>query len=451
MLLNFAELELKNKGELYHSLYKCIRDAAVGGVIKKGERLPSIREASSQLGVSRTTVENAYMRLCIEGFAESQPQKGYFITGSKGKSTVFPTEEKEEKKNIRYNFSSRSIDTESSDTDIWKRMVRRVLWDSGELTSYGDCQGELSLRQAIADYSYKARGVIAKPENIVIGAGIGPLLNILCGLTGRKYKVGLENGGFETAQSIFSDYGIESEKLEYDLNGATMESIEKSKIDLLFLMPSALSRISPASLSKRRNRFANWAEKKDRLIVEDDYNGELRYTARAVPAFQSKLPEKTVYIGSFSKLLLPSVRIAYMVLPDFLAERFKEKRENLNGTCGKVEQLALKEYIVSGAMEKHLKRLRRLYNIKSRILLEELKKYPEFKKTTLFESSLSVIVETGKETQSHIICKAAEEKGILIMPALNDGEIKLCFGGINSLDIPLAVEILAETVKNFKI
>ena len=445
MLLNFAELDLKNKGELYHSLYKCIRDAAINSDIKKGEKLPSIREAALQLGVSRTTVENAYMRLCIEGFAESRPQRGYYITGSKGKTHITPIINPE-KNNIEYDFSSRSVDTSVSDTLLWKRLVRRVLWDSEELTSYGDCQGEYSLRYAIADYSYKSRGVLAKPENIVIGAGIGPLLNILCGLIGREHKVGFENGGFQTAQSIFADYGIESCSLESDSNGAIIESIEKEKTDILFLMPSRLSKISPSSVSRRRNEFSNWATKGKRLIIEDDYNGELRYTARAVPAFQGKSPEKTVYIGSFSKLLLPSVRIAYMVLPDYLKEAFEKRKENLNGTCGKVEQLALKEYISRGEMEKHLRKLRRLYNFKSRILCEELKKYPCFKNITLYESSLMVEVETNLKIESEVIFKKALNRGLLIMPSNIRGGIKLCFGGISGEKIPEAVEILAEIV-----
>ena len=445
MLLNFAELDLKNKGELYHSLYKCIRDAAINSDIKKGEKLPSIREAASQLGVSRTTVENAYMRLCIEGFAESQPQRGYYITGNKGKTDITPIKETIEK-NIKYDFSSRSVDTSVSDTLLWKRLVRRVLWDSGELTSYGDCQGEYSLRCAIADYSYKSRGVLARPENIVIGAGIGPLLNILCGLIGREHKVGFENGGFQTAKSIFLDYGIETCSLESDSNGAKMQSIEKETADILFLMPSKLSKISPLSIARRRNEFLDWVSKQDRLIIEDDYNGELRYTARAVPAFQGKAPQRTVYIGSFSKLLLPSVRIAYMVLPDFLKEAFEKRKENLNGTCGKVEQLALKEYISSGEMEKHLRKLRRIYNLKSRILCDELKKYPCFKKITLYESSLLVEVETNLKVESGEICKRAEEKGILIMPSNKEGSINLCFGGIEAKRIPEAIEFLVETV-----
>lgn len=446
MLLNFAELDLKNKGELYHSLYKCIREATINSDIKKGEKLPSIREAASQLGVSRTTVENAYMQLCIEGFAESRPQRGYYITGNKGKTNITPIKEKKEK-NIEYDFSSRSVDTSVSDTLLWKRLVRRVLWDSEELTSYGDCQGEYSLRCAIADYSYKSRGVLARPENIVIGAGIGPLLNILCGLIGREHKVGFENGGFQTAQSIFSDYGIEVCSLDSDSNGAKIQSIEKEKTDILFLMPSMLSKISPLSVARRRNEFLDWATKGDRLIIEDDYNGELRYTARAVPAFQGKYPEKTVYIGSFSKLLLPSVRIAYMVLPDFLKEAFEKRKENLNGTCGKVEQLALKEYISSGEMEKHLRKLRRIYNLKSRILCDELKKYPCFKNITLYESSLLVEVETGLKIESELICKRALDKGILIIPSNKRGTINLCFGGIDTSKISEAIKILVEIVR----
>lgn len=451
MLLNFAQVDFKNKGELYHSLYKTIKDAAVSGAIKKGEKLPSIREAAAQLSVSRTTVENAYMRLCIEGIAESRPQRGYYIIGS-GKKTDFEAIQKNQtNKNIQYDFSSRSIDTEYADTDIWKRMLRRVLWDSGELTSYGDSQGELSLREALADYAYKARGVIAKPENIVIGAGMGPLLNILCSLIGKDYRIGFENGGFFSAESIFNDYGMESLMLDYDLNGALIEGIEKSKIDLLFLMPSKLSKISPTSLSRRRNEFALWAnDKENRLIVEDDYNGELRYTARAVPAFQGKLPQKTVYIGSFSKLLLPSVRIAYMVLPDYLAERFKEKKEALNGTCGKVEQLALKEYILSGALEKHLRRLRRLYNNKSRVLCDEIRKHSEFLGVTLFESSLLVEIKTGLSIESEEICHKAEKKGIRLIPTNNKGEIRLCFAGIKNESIPEAIEKLANAVREIK-
>ena len=328
--------------------------------------------------------------------------------------------------------------------------MRSVLWDSGELISYGNAQGEEGLRKALADYSYKARGIITHSDNIIIGAGIGPLLNILCGLLGRNITIGMENGGFAEAEHILKDYGIKTLKLPSDKDGALPESLEEDIPDTLFLLPSALSKISPASLSKRRNFFSQWVqEKENRLIIEDDYNGELRYTARSIPAFQQKSPQKTIYIGSFSKLLLPSVRIAYMVLPNFLTQKFKELAPYYNQTCGKIEQLALEKYIVTGALEKHLKKLRRLYYSKSQILYKELKEnLHSFKKAVLFESSLILELETTLDFESENMCRKALDRGIKLIPSSKSGTLRLCFAGIPEKDIPDSIKLLNKILEN---
>lgn len=424
MLLDFITLEKKSGAAMYLQLYSEIKKAAAAGIIKPGERLPSIREAAAQLGVSRTTAESAYLRLCIEGLAESSPQRGYFLCSAPASPAAVqnPPEEKEK---ILYDFSARNIDTDAADTDLWKRIVREVLRNTEELASYGDPQGEEPLRRVLAAYSYKARGVVCRPENIVIGAGVGPLLNILCGLTGRDITVGLEFGGFPVAEQIFEDYGIKTAPLEYDGNGALPSSLKKSGADILMLMPSSLSKISVAALARRRAEFTAWAEG-GRLIIEDDYNGELRYTARSVPAFQGKCPARTVYIGSFSKLLLPSVRIAYMVLPDSLLLKFSGKKAYYNQTCGKTEQSALKTYIESGALEKHLRKLRKLYYSKSQSLLKAAEEvFPEAE-ITLYESSLTAGIRLHGNPD---LKKALHDSGI--KPAGHSGsELKLSFAGI---------------------
>ena len=450
MLLNFAEINLSSHGDYYKTLYSHIKSAIENDLIKPGEKLPSIRESAGQLGVSRTTVENAYTRLCIEGYAESRPQCGYFAVKPTQKFSIQKETAKENAPEILYNFSSRKTDENASDTDMWKKTVRSVLINSGDLISYGDRQGEPGLRNAIADYSFKARGVLALAENIVIGAGVGPLLNILCGLTGRNVTVGFENGGFFEAEHIFSDYGIKTFQIASDKDGAEMASLKDSNADILFLMPSALPKISPTTLSNRRNEFCEWVEEKDtRLIIEDDYNGELRYTARSVSAFQRKAPQKTVYIGSFSKLLLPSVRIAYMVLPDFLIERFKNLAVCYNQTCGKIEQLALEKYIKSGNLEKHLRRLRRLYYNKSQLLCREIESNIEcLKAVTLFESSLTLEIETTVNAESSRICKKALESGVLISESKKRGAFKLSFGGIAEEDICKAVKKINKILAN---
>ena len=448
MLLDFMEIP-QSKSNMYMYIYSEIKNAVFGGIIKSGERLPSIRQASKELKVSRTTVENAYLRLCIEGIAESEPQRGYYIcdiahTFEKKK------EVKEEKYIPEYDFSSQKIDPVSADTSLWCKNIRAALTDSRSLISYGDAQGEYELRAALSEYAFKARGVKAKPENIIIGAGVGTLLNILCGLTGTKIKAGIENSGFKQAEMIFSDYGIPCEILKSDSSGAKPQEIGED-INVLFLLPSSLSKISVSAITARRNAFSRWVnEGENRLIIEDDYNGELRYTARALGAFQGKTPEKTVYIGSFSKLLLPSVRIAYMVLPDFLALKFKERCKYHNQTCGKTEQTALCNYIKSGALEKHLRRLRKLYNSKSKIMLEEIKKRRDvFKSCTLFESSLTVEVETVLGEDSEKICKYALNKGVSVSPAKKRGCIRLSFAGIETENIVSGIERLYNILKNY--
>ena len=441
MLLDFIDLSAGTSKAAYRRLFDQIKQAVQSGVVQKGERFPSIREAAEQLGVSRTTVENAYLDLCMAGIAESRPQKGYYCIGV-GKPDTPPGEPLPAQK-IRYDLTARKIDPRAADTDLWKKTVREVLRDTEKLTSYGDPQGEKELREALAAYAYQARGVHCAADQIVIGAGLGPLLQLRCGLTGRNIRIAMENSGFSQAEQIFCDYGIPVCHLAGDQNGASAKALLQSGAQVLFLLPSALSKISVSSFAARRGEFVKWARASaDRFVVEDDYNGELRYTARSVTAFQPILPEKTVYIGSFSKLLLPSVRIAYMVLPGTFAEKFSARRGFYHSTCGKAEQLALAHYVESGALEKHLRRLRKLYSLKSRRFCSVLKEiFPEGE-ITLFESSLSVGLRLPDFTNSRTFCEIAEQQGIKILPGQFDNEIRLSFAGLDEDDFRPALECL---------
>ena len=174
--------------------------------------------------------------------------------------------------------------------------------------------------------------------------------------------IAIEEPGFRQAEQVFQDYGFPLRLVGGDQEGISMRELEASKASVLFVSPSNRMKARDAIPMSRRFEILNWAQQRGRLVIEDDYNGELRYSAKPIPALQSLSDGKRVaYLGSFSKLLLPSVRIGYLAMPEELAYPYWEKSAGYNQTASKIEQLALARYIQEGSLERQLRRLRKLY------------------------------------------------------------------------------------------
>ena len=453
MLVEFLHMDNQNEKPLYVQLYEGIKQGIESGDLKQGERMTSIRTAAKELNISRTTIENAYIKLCIEGYIESHPQIGYFVLGNSKKNI-------QDKKNdtinnpstIIYDFGTDKIELKTADLDLWRKIIRSVLTDKNKLISYGDAQGEFELRAALSNYCFKARGVRASAENIIVGAGTATLLSVLCAILDNKKNVCIEKPGFVQAEQIFRDFGYTVVSCDTDKNGAKLTQLKKTNADLLVELPSTRSKISITSLVSRRKALMKWAqEKENRFIIEDDYNGELRYTARTVPAFQGSNSEKIIYIGSFSKLLLPSVRIAYMVVPNSLMQKYDKIKNFYNQTSGKTEQLALAKYIISGSLEKHLRRLRKIYYGKSRLICDSLERnISGLVNLVLAETSLSVTVEINSKFSSKQLCEIALNNGIVVLPILGEESnprVKLGFTAISEETIEEAIKLLENTWK----
>ena len=449
MLYDFIQLDRRKQKPLWQQLYEGLSAAIQSGQLPAGEKLASIRQTCSELSVSRTTVETAYSKLCMEGLAESRPQSGYQIR------SVLPRPKAEVSgpswKPI-YDFGTSAIDARAADLVSWKKLMRAVLSDSSILTSYGDPQGELYLREQLSRYAFRARGVKAGPESIFIGAGVGPLLQLLCPLFPGKPPVFLENSGFFQAEQIFQDYGFPL--MVPGFMETRYESPELPELQecIAAELPSLRPKMTSSDAALRRSRLASWVQAQPgRYILEDDYNGELRYKTRTLPAFQGSCQEKTIYLGSFSKLLIPSVRIAYMVLPPDLAETARQRVMTLNQTAGKTEQLALAEYIRTGLLEKHLRRLRRLNARKSQALLSALEKHFGDKADfTLYETHLAVVMTLKQSADSASLCSLARDAGINCHPSPgypeHGSQITLGFSGIQQEEIAPGVQALEKAL-----
>ncbi len=451
MLYDFIVIDKNEKSFLYDQIYNSIKLSIQNGKLLKNDRLPSIRKLSEDLAVSRTSVETAYDQLCAEGYVRNAAKKGFFVEAENNfdDSLIKITEKKIPvnlpEKRYQYDFSSSGIDPRYMDIKFWKRCVKDVLDRHYIISSYGEAQGELSLREALCEYSRSVREIDADPDRILIGAGTQTLLSVLLGLCGEYGKeAAIEKGFFPQGEQIFLDFGFKLTPLKADKNGIILDDSVKSRI--VFVNSSGSIRGSSPIPINKRMEIIRWAEEHEAMIIEDDFNGELRYTSKPVPALQSLCSDRVVYIGSFSKLLIPSVRISYMVLPKCLAEIYSLRKHNYNQTSSKIEQLALTDYIKSGRLERQLRKLRKIYAVKSDILSENVKKYfPEDTIVEVVETALCVRIKIKDSRSLEWFKEMAETNGIKLGKCREKNGLKyfyLCFSGIETEKIPGAVECL---------
>ena len=454
MLYDFWDLDKNSSTPLYEQLYKKIIMAINSQKLRKGDKLPSIRLLSEDIFVSRTTVETAYDQLCAEGYIKNCPKRGFFVEAEnsfndsfssvkQSASVIKPTVER-----FEYDFSSLSVDTQSSDIKFWTRCVKEVLDRHDIISSYGLPQGEWELRENLCSYSRSVRGVNADVDRIVIGAGTQTLLSVLLGLCSDLGKTAaIEKGFFPQGEQIFADFGYSLIPLNADKNGIILDDSIKSRI--LFINSSGSIRGSTPIPINKRMEIIRWAEKNDAVIIEDDFNGELRYKSKPVPALQGMCSDRVVYIGSFSKLLLPSVRISYMVLPKSLSEIYHTRYENYNQTSSKIEQLSLSKYISSGRLERQLRKLRKIYAVKSNILQDCLiEKFSNDAIVEAIETALCVRIKIRSPYTLEELKNKAFNNGIKLGKCREKNGLKyfyLCFSGIETDKIPLAVDLLKKS------
>ena len=456
MLNDFIIIDKNEKAPLYRQIYLSVRRSIENGSLKKGTKMPSIRRLSEDLSVSKTTVTGAYEQLCVEGYIKNVPQSGYYVEAEfnrKPKSFESENSDKSEQNRFyEYDFSGKSIDEKIINLTEWKKCVKDVLNQNYLLTSYGDEQGERTLRQALQKYGLGTRSVNTVTENIIVGAGTQPLLYLLCTILGRNKKIAMADSSYIQSELVFKSFGYDIEYFENDKFGVTVDSLDKIKPDLILINPNFTNKSGTNMPVNRRLEIIEWAKNNNALIVEDDYNGELRYITHPMPCVQNYDSENTVYLGSFSKVLLPSVRISYMVLPDKCMNAYNKIKRITNQTASKAEQLALAKYIESGKIDAHLRKARRIYLEKSKVILDSIKKqFGNSAKIVFNETSLYISIFVSGDVNRKTVDEKLKKLSVGIMPyKTENNEFGLSFSGIPQEKIARGIELLAETVFVFK-
>ena len=449
MKLNTIAFTLKKDGgSRYTQLYDAICRDILQGKMKKGDQLPSIRNAAKQLNLSRTTRDNAYQRLLTEGLIIAHPQRGYFVdadeTQSELRKEIMNTNVLTQSEETVIDLRTSSIDASAFDTTVWLHYIKLVLQNHTWLTSYGDSQGEFLLRKAIQKYSYAMRGVLCKEDQIVIGANFQSLLYLICSLYEGKKVIGMEKSGFRQAEQVFTDCGFTIIYLESDEEGINMSELNTRELGMLYINSASCGTKKMPLHSKRRKALLDYVNEHNIILLEDDHNGELRYQTKLRPAIQGfDSNGHVLYMRSFSKLLLPSIRMSFMVLNREMMTRYLKKKHNYHPSASKLEQLTLAHYLMDGHMEKQIRQLRKRYEAKSNLMIKLLEVYFPDKFYLLDESNLQVLLYMGNEKELSFYMEAAEKQHILVQ-GTEQNAIALSFASVAEETLVKAIASLAK-------
>ena len=354
----------------YEVIYNTYRESILSGILKYGDRVDSIRECVKKMNVSKTTVEAAYNKLVLDGFISSKEKVGYVVSMNPERvllhHEILDYSSSHKEKVYDYDFRIQSVSIDSFETSIWKRYMKDVLNDKKLMSSYGLAQGEYGLRQALCKYVYQNRNILCFPEQMVIGSNYQSLLYIFCGMLDKQKVIGLSSLVDEQAKQVFLSYGFHVEYLDPE---HFIEDIQRLNIDVVYVNTTCFTVDRQSMCEKVRRKLV---ELSNILILEDDYNGELVYASKIKTSLCS-MSSNVIYFSSFSRLLLPSLRIGYMILNEEYTKKYSASF--FGPTASKLEQVAFSQYIVDGYLQKHLRNLVREYKEKHLYLKKVLDTY----------------------------------------------------------------------------
>ncbi|HEV8635052.1 MAG TPA: PLP-dependent aminotransferase family protein [Chloroflexota bacterium] len=381
---------------LHRQIYEQVRRAVLAGRLPAGARLPATRALAERLGVARITVARAYDDLAAAGFVEGRRGSGTYVTGGAGGAPAVAVaarprrlsswarralggevERAPDREPPRYDFRPGTPDWEAFPRRVWWRIVgRRLREGGGSLQRYGDPAGYLPLREAIARHVAVSRAVVCRPEQVVIVNGAQQAIDLLARLLLEAGdRVVVEDPGYPEARSLFAAYGAELRPVPVDAAGLDVERLPVEAARLVYVTPSHQFPTGVTLALERRLRLLAWAEAHDALVVEDDYDSEFRYAGTPVESLQGlDRAGRVIYVGTFSTVLFPPLRVGYVVLPPDLVAPFVQAKWLADRGTGALEQQALADFLAEGHFARHLRRMRRLGSARRDALLAALRR-----------------------------------------------------------------------------
>ena len=426
-MLNYDMTDCGGQPKYIH-LYRCIRDDILSGKLSPSEKLPSKRNLARQLNIGVITVSNAYDLLVSEGFLTARERTGYFVQDIPPQTGFQETGLEAVPSDPVLSEELMESDIQSSDTrayrngmklfpaSIWNRLMRETMNQEEDLFALVPYNGLLDLRESIADYLSRSRGMKVNPAQIIISAGTESLLIRLCRLFGHSAIYGVEDPGYKQLASILSAFDNPTRFIPIDSEGLKTEALEESDVDIIHVTPANHFPSGVVLSAARRKELLDWAGRSSkRYIIEDDYDSEFRYQGSFVPPlYNVDTGSRVIYMNTFSKTLVPFLRISYMVLPPKLLKKYRSEMGFLSNSVSGFEQATLAKFISRGYFERHINRIRTYYRKLRSLVLDTLVHSPLGDISEIIENNAGThfLVRVQTVLQDREIHRAAAEQDL---------------------------------------
>lgn len=482
-------LDARARTPMYRQLYEWFRRAIITGQIRPGQRIPSTRNLAAELKISRIPVANAYDQLLAEGYLDTFPGAGTCVSRSLPDETLMPAGVKEgtgDRQNARgtaaRRISSRGFALTQLPTQSWlnivgafrvslpaldhfpigiwsKLVTRHSRGSTKSLMGYGDAMGYLPLREVIAEYLGAARGVRCDASQVMITTGSQQGLQLAAQiLLDSKNSVWIEEPGYPSARQAFIAAGAKLVPVPVDEKGMDVEAMIRRglKARAVYITPSHQYPLGMTMTATRRMLLLNWAARSGGWIIEDDYDSEYRFDSRPIASLQGlDAYSRVIYVGTFSKVMFPALRVGYLVIPKDLVPAFCAARDAADVFSATLYQSVLADFIREGHFARHIRRMRMLYMEQRKALVRAIRLQIGDKVEVVGDAAgMHLVMMLPPGMSDVVVSKRAAQRGISATPLSTcylrppaRGGLILGYGGTNPRQIQDGVAKLRMSIE----
>jgi GntR family transcriptional regulator / MocR family aminotransferase len=438
ILVTFISITRKTGGSIQTQLYQQLKNAIYQGMLRHGDRLPSSREMSNELKISRNTVLQVFEQMKMEGFFVSKTGAGTFINSNFSFAKTHTVQDLEQHisnpHGLNDSFKGHASTLETMRPfqlsvpsipefpfETWARISGSIDRKLNSLhLGYDDAQGYLPLRKALSDHLRISRSINCDPENMLIVNGSRQALHLAAELLLKKGDpCWMEDPGYPGATSAMRRFGGKICPVPITADGMDLDHAMKHypKAKLCYVTPSHQFPMGNTMTVNHRIKLLRWAQENHMWIIEDDYDSEFRYKGRPIPALQGMDTNgNVIYLGTLSKVLLPALRLGYMAFPSSaMARRFAIGKSVIDGQSNIITQAKVTEFIRQGHFSRHIRRMRILYKKAQDDLVDLIDLHLKGKLTPVpVEAGMHLLAWLPPSVSAQALAKEASKEGVII-------------------------------------